>query len=184
MTPSDWELAAAAAVAAGVLVNGGAAKLVSPGQLRQAVAEVAGLRGWQPGAALVRLLGAAELAAGAALVIAQARLAAAIVTTALGACFAVTGALGLARGASVPCGCFGSGGVHPLGWLNIWLGAGLVLAWPVVAAAGPVPAAGYSQAAAPLAAIAVVGVCLWLHRAHIMRLRRAPDAATANSGVS
>jgi len=179
----DWVLAAAAAAAAAVLVNAGVAKLVSPGQLRGAAAEVSPLGGRLLTAALVRGLGMAEIVAGMGLLISQVRLPAAIAVSALGACFSALGALGLARGSSLPCGCFGAVGARPLGWTNVWLGAALVLAWPVIVLAGPVPALGYSQAAVLLASIAVVLLCLWLNRSLIAALRRAPRAETARSGV-
>lgn len=183
MSLGDWALAAGAAVAAAVLVNAGVAKLVSPGQLRHAAAEVSPLGARHVGTRLVRGFGAAELMSGVLLLIAPVRLPAAVATTVLGACFAALGALGLGRGSSVPCGCFGATSARPLGWTNIWLGAGLALAWPVIALAGNVPAVSYSQAAVLLASIAVVLLRLWLDRDLIMRLRRAPGARPARSGV-
>lgn len=183
MRSADWALAVAAAAAAAVLVNAGAAKLVSPGQLRLAVAELWSPSGRQLPAALVRGFGAAEFAAGAGLLIAPARLAAAIVTAVLGACFATLGVFGLARGSSVSCGCFGAAGVRSLGWTNIGLGAGLALAWPAVVLAGQVPAVSYSQAAVLFATIGVVLLCLWLNRDLVMRLRGATRAQPASSEV-
>jgi hypothetical protein len=184
MTQGDLAFAVAAAAAASLLLNAGLAKLASPGQLRRAVAELLPVAGRRLGGALVRGLGAAEILVGTGLLIAPARLPAAVAATGLGACFIALGALGQVRGSSVPCGCFAAAGQHPLGWTNIGLGAALALTWPVMAQAGPVPAGGYLAVAAPLASIGTVLLCLWLNRRLILVLRRPNRARPARSGVT
>ncbi|HEY7432462.1 MAG TPA: MauE/DoxX family redox-associated membrane protein [Streptosporangiaceae bacterium] len=180
----DWVLAVAAASAAALLLNAGLAKVASPGRLRQAILELLPLAGDRLGTVLVRGFGLAESAAALGLLIAPARLAAAAATAALGVSFAALGVLGLVRGSNLPCGCFGAAGQHPLGWPSVWLGAALVIPWPLIAAVGAVPAGRYSVAAALFASIGTVLLCLWLNRRLIMRLRRADRPAPAGSGVN
>jgi methylamine utilization protein MauE len=184
MRSSDWALALAAAAAAALLLNAGLAKVASPDRLRGAVSELLPVAGRRLGSALVRGFGVAESAAAVGLLIAPVRLAAAIAAAALGVSFAALGMLGVARGSNLPCGCFGAAGQRPLGWANVWLGAALVLPWPLVAAVGQVPGRGYSVAAALFASIGTVLLCLWLNRRLIMRLRRADRTAPAGSGVN
>jgi hypothetical protein len=184
MRLSDWALALAAAAAAALLLNAGLAKLASPGQLRGALSELLPVAGRRPGNALVRGFGVAESAAAAGLLVAPARLPAAVAAAVLGVSFAALGVLGVVRGTSRPCGCFGAAGQRPLGWANVWLGAALVVPWPLIAAVGPVPGRDYSVAAALFASIGTVLLCLWLNRRLIMRLRRADRVASAGSGVN
>lgn len=180
----DWVLAVAAAAAAALLLNAGLAKLASPDRLRQAVLELLPQAGRRLGSTLVRGFGLAESAAAVGLLVAPARLAAAVAAAVLGVSFAALGVLGLVRGSNLPCGCFGAAGQHPLGWPSVWLGAALVVPWPLIAAVGPVPAGPYSVAAALFASIGTVLLCLWLNRRLIVRLRRAQRAAPARSGVN
>jgi hypothetical protein len=184
MTQGGLVFAAAAAAAASLLLNAGLAKLASPGPLRRAVAELLPVVGGRLGGAVVRGFGAAETLVGTGLLIAPVRLPAAVAATGLGACFIALGALGLARGSSVPCGCFAAAGQHPLGWTNIGLGAALAATWPVMAQAGPVPAGGYLTAAAVFASIGTVLLCLWLNRRLILALGRPNRARPARSGVT
>lgn len=166
---SDWVLAAGNALAAGVLINAGIAKMIAPGPVLRAAAEVlsAPLRADE---LFVRGFGAVELAVAAALLAWPARVSAAIATAMLGICFAAAGLAGILRGSSVPCGCFGGVSPKPLGWANIALGIALAAAWPVNVLAGQPAGAGYSLRTALLSSIASAVLCLWLNRRLITRV--------------
>jgi hypothetical protein len=160
------------ASASGVLINAGVAKIVAPGALLRASAEVLAMppRAGEP---LVRGLGAIEVAAATALLAAPARLPGAIAVAVLGVCFASVGVVGVLRGSSVPCGCFGGVTRQPLGWANVALGIALAAAWPVNLLTGWRPGADYSLRIALLTSIASVVLCLWLNRSLIARVLRA-----------
>lgn len=160
---SSWALAVFNAAAAGVLINAGVAKIVLPGPLLRASAELVGTPP-RIGGVLVRGFGAAEVGAAAALLFVSARMPAAIAVAALGVCFAMAGMVGVLRGSSVPCGCFGGASRQPLGWANVALGIALAAVWPVNALAGLVPGPGYSLRTTLLASIASAVLCLWLNR--------------------
>jgi hypothetical protein len=166
---SSWALAVFNAAAAGVLINAGVAKMVLPGPLLRASAE---LLATPPriGEVLVRGFGATELGAAVALLFLSARMPAAIAVAALGVCFAMAGVVGALRGSSEPCGCFGGASRQPLGWANAALGIGLAAVWPVNALAELVPGQGYSLGTALLASIASAVLCLWLNRRLIARV--------------
>jgi hypothetical protein len=159
-----WLLAACNAVASALLINAGIAKLVAPARLLRAVAELAGVPGRDAGELLARGLGAAELAVAIALLVRPARLPAGVAVALLGLSFAGVGLLGVRRGSSVPCGCFGGAGRQPLGWANVGLGVLLAAAWPVNALTWRLPAHDYQAAVIGLASIATALSCLWLNR--------------------
>lgn len=155
---SGWAVDVYNAAAAAVLINAGVAKLVVPGPLRRASAEVFRM---PVGDAFVRAFGAIEVAAAVALLAGPARWAAVIAAVLLGAGFAIAGLAGVLRRSRVPCGCFGGVSRQPLGWANVALGLALAAAWPVNAlGTGP----GYSPRPVLLASIASIVACLWLNR--------------------
>ena len=166
---SSWALAVFNASTAGVLINAGVAKMVLPGPLLRASAELLATPP-MTGEVLVRGFGATELGAAAALLFLPTRLPAAIAVAALGVCFALAGVVGVLRGSSVPCGCFGGASRQPLGWVNVALGIALAAVWPVNALAGRVPGQDYSLGTALLASIASAVLCLWLNRRLIARM--------------
>jgi Methylamine utilisation protein MauE len=174
-----WAPAAFDAVASAWLINAGIAKLVAPGPLVRATAEVLAAPRGAIGKPAVRGLGAVELTVAVALLVRPARPAAAIACFLLGCCFALAGILGVLRRSSVPCGCFGGTSKQPLGWANVGLGALLAVVWPVNVLIGPVTAQAYTTAAVLLASIGSAIVCLCLNRRLLMPLfggRRAPQA--------
>jgi hypothetical protein len=185
MTLVDWLVTAVTAAAAAVLIAAGAGKLAIPGPLRRAVAEVFPASGRRVTSVVVRAFGAVEIAVAAGMLAGPVRLMSAIAAAALGACFAVLGVLGLARGARLPCGCFGAASQHPLGWVSITLGAALLAPWPVLAGhgfAGRVPGVGYSTAAVLLTSIGVVLLCLMQNR-RLIRLPRLGEYPVASAPV-
>jgi Methylamine utilisation protein MauE len=163
-----WVLAVFNAAAAGVLINAGVAKMIVPGPLLRASAELLPTLP-RNSETIVRGFGATELGAAAALLFLPARLPAAIAVAALGCCFAWAGVVGMARGSSLPCGCFGGTSRQPLGRTNVALGIALAAVWPVNALAGRGPGPGYSLRTALLASIASAVLCLWLNRRLIAR---------------
>jgi Methylamine utilisation protein MauE len=178
---SGWALAVFNAAVAAVLINAAVTKIIAPGPLLRASAEVLAAPRWlrKP---LVRGFGGIELAVAVALLILSARLLAAIATTVLGVCFALAGIAGVLHGSNVPCGCFGGASRQPLGGANVALGAALALVWPVNLLVGQGPAPGYSAAAVLLASIAAAVLCLWLNRRLIKRVL--PISRTRSLGVS
>jgi hypothetical protein len=160
---SNWALAVLNALAAGLLINAGVAKMVVPGPLLRASAEVLAALP-TAGGLLVRGFGGAEVAVAVALLAWPARASAAVATAVLGACFASAGIGGVLRKSSVPCGCFGGVSRQPLGWANVALGIALIAVWPTNALAGRVPPAGYSLRTVLLTSIVSTVLCLWLNR--------------------
>ncbi len=165
---SEWILTVFDALVAAVLINAGVTKIVAPGHLLRASAEVLAVARWL-GGPFVLGLGGTELAVAVALLVRPFRLPAAIVITMLGICFATAGLVGLLRRSSVPCGCFGGTSRLPLGWANIAIGTVLATVWPVnLLARQAMP--GYPAAAVLFASMAATGLCLWLNRRLIARL--------------
>lgn len=177
---SIWTLAVFDALAAAILINAGVTKMVAPAPLLRASAEVLAASRWL-GSSLVRGFGGIELAVAVALLIQPARRPAAIATTILGVCFATAGLVGIRRGSSVACGCFGGRSRQPLGWANVALGAVLATVWPANLLAGQLPGPGYLAAAVLLESIAATVLCVWLNRRLI---RRIFPASRSRLGVS
>jgi Methylamine utilisation protein MauE len=140
-----------------------------PGPLLRASAELLAAIP-RTGEVLVRGFGAAELGAAVALLFLPTRLPAAIAIAAFGGCFALAGAIGVARGSSLPCGCFGGASRQPLGRVNVALGIALAAVWPVNALVRRAPGQDYSLRTALLASITSVVLCLWLNRRLIARV--------------
>ena len=184
MNSGFWAPAAFDAVASALLINAGVAKLVAPGPLERAVAEVLAAARGIIGKPVVRGLGVVELTVAVALLVRSARPAAAIACSLLGCCFVSVGILGVLRRSGVPCGCFGGASQQPLGWANVGLGALLALVWPVNALIGPVTVQAYTTAAVLLASIGSAIVCLWLNRRLLVPLFSARRAVQARSEVS
>jgi methylamine utilization protein MauE len=164
----------AQAVVLTLLVRAGGAKLGVPGPAAVALGELRPGRGPVPAGA-VRTFAAAELLVALAAAVPALRAAAAAAVTVLGGCFAVAGLLGAARGAGVPCGCFGTRGTRPLGAASVALGllfaaagtAGLLLP-------APATASGLTTAAVLLT---VTASAVWLLTDHHAHARRALAAA-------
>ncbi len=157
-----------------LLLRAGAAKLAAPGPAAAALAELRPGRGAVPAGA-VRVFAAAELLVALATVVPALRAAAAAAVAALGVCFAAAGALGAARGGSVPCGCFGTGGSRPLGVTSGWFGL-------LFAAAGAAQLLFPGQATSPTpttaaALLTVTASAGWLLAGHHAHARRALVAA-------
>jgi hypothetical protein len=141
------------AVAAGLLVPAGIAKLRAPAVAREALGLPLAADG------LVRLLGAAELVLAAVVLATGARPAVAVLAvTYLG--FTVVAARQRSRGAS--CGCFGASDT-PTGWHHVALdavaaaacGAAVLVGAPsVLASAGATPLAGIPLLIAGVVAVA------------------------------
>lgn len=179
-----WLLAAVNAAAAALLVNAGVAKTVAPRPLLQAMTDLTRQPNTGAGESLVRALGVAEIVIAVALLIGWDRLPAAIAASVLGVCFAAAGLLGLRRGSSVPCGCFGGASRQPLGWANVGFGVALAAVWPVSALSWVLSPHAYTTAAVLLAAAAAAALCLWLNRQPIMALFPAARLAATRNEVS
>lgn len=179
-----WLLAAFDALGSALLINAGVAKLVTPGPLERAAAEVLAVPRGGIGKPVVRVLGAVEITVAVALLVLPARLPAAIACSLLGCCFVSAGIAGVLRRSSVPCGCFGGASQQPLGWANVGLGAVLAVVWPVNALVGPVTVQAYTTAAVLLASMGSAIVCLWLNRRLLVPLFSARRAVQARSEVS
>ncbi|MES9542606.1 MauE/DoxX family redox-associated membrane protein [Actinomadura sp. NPDC000600] len=179
MAPDEWALTAADAAAAAVLLNSGLAKLVVPGPLRRALAELA------PAAdrpAAVRGLAAVEIAAAVALIVGPLRVPAAVLASLLGLLFAAFGVLGRTRRSTAPCGCFGASADRPLGWSNV--AVGLLLAAVLPLAATTATPADHTEGAVLLASTGSLALCLSAHRELIRqrllsRIRAAAPPAPA-----
>jgi len=181
MAVGDWAFVVVSSGAAALLVNSGVAKLVAPDPLRLAISDlVPALEGRLP-RAVVRGFAAVELLIAAGLLTPVVRGAAGIALAVLGSCFAGVGVLGLLRHSSVPCGCLGGSARRPLGWVNIGLGAALALAGLLDATLAD-PSSSVIDAVL-VTSIAVVVVCLLLHRDLIVDLLRpARTRRTAYAG--
>ncbi len=166
---NEWLLTCVNAVAAALLLNSGLAKVVAPDVLRRALVEVVPSFAGTNAPVLVRALAAVELAAAVALLVAPARMAAALVTALLGVGFAAFGLLGKLRGSSTPCGCFGASDKQPLGWTNVALGVLLAAVLPLNAANGPVTHPDYTAGALMLAAMGTLLLCGHAHRRVVRR---------------
>jgi hypothetical protein len=169
---SGWVFAVSDGGIAAVLLNAGGAKLVAPGALQRALAELVPLPGGSQAGVLVRGIAAAELLLAAAFLVPAAHLVAAIALVAFGGLIAAVGLLGLLRRTTAPCGCFGGSTSRPLGLVNVAFGAVMIVLGITGMAAGPSAASpGPGAAAAVLvASIGTVVLCLWLHRRLVLEL--------------
>ncbi|MQA86078.1 MAG: hypothetical protein GEV03_15970 [Streptosporangiales bacterium] len=156
-------VSAANAMVAAVLINSGAAKLVSPVGLRGAAQEVVPAFGGGITDGLVRAVAGLELVTAAGLLVAMTRMPAVVFVALFGISFAALGAAGAIRGSTTECGCFGRTSGKPLGMTNFFIGLALL---PVVLLNAWVRTVGaeYTANAVVLAALGSLLMCLWLNR--------------------
>ena len=159
------------ALFAGTLLCAGAAKLAVPAHLGRA------LGGLLPAVRaravpLVRLVATAEIATAVALSVPATRDVGATAAAALGAAFAIVGAVAAGRRTRSPCGCFGRAQGKPLGVRNVVFGLVVIAGAVLLLADG---SGGWSgQDALPVLAAAAVTLLLaaWLYRDMIRDLCR------------
>ena len=162
------------AALAAILIMAAIGKLISPGELRTATRELFSRRSTQfPENAHIRAFAIVELAAAALLFAAPTRLSGALLTAVLGLVFAASGAYGMARGASEPCGCLGNPSGKPLGARNV--GIGIAMAVAAVAAntvIGTAGAANYAAEMLTVSSLLTLALCLWVNRERIIPVLR------------
>jgi hypothetical protein len=179
------------AVAAAILVNAAAAKLVAPERLATALRQLApasiagwiGLDGEGTGAGIARTAAGVEAAAAVGLLVPEVRVPAAALLALLGACFAALGLAGSVRGGTAPCGCFGVDSDRPLGAANVVGGLAMVGLAALNARHGLGAGSRYAEAAPALASILSIALSLWMRRRLVTRLLLARRAATPGSEV-
>lgn len=160
------------------LITAGMTKLVSPEQLRLALADVLGDLGRWVTKSRLKGFAVTELIAGVSLSLPVTRLPGAWAVGVLGACFAIAGVLGRLRRSTTACGCFGQSAGRPLGLVNVLLGAAF-LAVPVVNHAVTTSDAGeYFYSSAVGASLATVLLTLWAHRQLIKKFTRPLKASS------
>jgi methylamine utilization protein MauE len=156
-------LSIATALAVAMLLDAGLYKLADPHQLRRALHELWPGFADAGGDGVVRLAAGIEVAAAILIVVPATLVPGAWVAAALGMVFAALGAVGMARGSSVPCGCLGHDSRQALGPGNVLIGLSL--------AAVMLLAAGSRPAVSPLVvALFALVICLWINRRLAVRL--------------
>jgi hypothetical protein len=163
------------ACATAVLVTAGMTKLVSPDQLRLALADVLGDLGRWVTKSRLKVFAVIEMIAGVSLSVPVIQLPGAWAVGVLGVCFAIAGVLGLLRRSTTACGCFGRSAGRPLGLVNVLVGAAF-LAVLVVNHAATASDAGFSSSAVG-ASLATVLLTLWAHRQLIKEFTRPREAS-------
>jgi hypothetical protein len=163
------------ACATAVLVTAGMTKLVSPDQLRLALADVLGDLGRWVTKSRLKVFAVIEMIAGISLSVPVIQLPGAWAVGVLGVCFAIAGVLGLLRRSTTACGCFGRSAGRPLGLVNVLVGAAF-LAVLVVNHAATASDAGFSSSAVG-ASLATVLLTLWAHRQLIKEFTRPREAS-------
>lgn len=183
MTFTDALLVCADAVVVALLVRGGAAKLVAPALGAAAAGELRPDRGPVP-AAVIRALAVVEIAVAVAMALPSLRGPAHVPLAALGLLFAGAGILGLLRGSTEPCGCFGADSTRPLGASNVLMGAAILAdaasaLW--VHGVGTSRTDSAAAGVAGLGAIVTGGWLLYSHRKHaytvVGNLLKQPESA-------
>jgi hypothetical protein len=164
------------ACATAVLVTAGMTKLVSPDQLRLALADVLGDLGRWVTKSRLKVFAVIEMIAGVSLSVPVIQLPGAWAVGVLGVCFAIAGVLGLLRRSTTACGCFGRSAGRPLGLVNVLVGAAF-LAVLVVNHVATASDAGFSSSAVD-ASLATVLLTLWAHR-HLIKEFTRPREASA-----
>jgi hypothetical protein len=164
------------ACATAVLVTAGMTKLVSPDQLRLALADVLGDLGRWVTKSRLKVFAVIEMIAGVSLSVPVIQLPGAWAVGVLGVCFAIAGVLGLLRRSTTACGCFGRSAGRPLGLVNVLVGAAF-LAVLVVNHAATASDAGFSSSAVG-ASLATVLLTLWAHRQLIKEFTRPREATS------
>ncbi len=173
MSPYELVLVMVNSVVAATLIQAGLSKAVSPGQLREALAEV-GVPQVATTDSVIRGYAVAECLAGVALLFAMTRPAGVVLVASTGLGIAGLGVLGLVRGSAEPCGCFGNPAGRPLGLPNVAIGVGLISA----AAANTALPAPTDPAALLGASLALLLLCLAVNRSWawpLIRLDRGPS---------
>jgi hypothetical protein len=156
-------LAIATALAAAMLLDAGLYKLTDPHQLRRALHELwPGFLGPRS-VSVVRLAAAIEVAAAMLLLVPATVVPGALAGAVLGVVFAALGGVGLMRGSSMPCGCFGHDGRQALGLGNVLIGVFTAATMILTAEARPV----ISPSAVALFALVL---CLLINRRLALRL--------------
>jgi hypothetical protein len=163
------------ACATAVLVTAGMTKLVSPDQLRLALADVLGDLGRWVTKSRLKVFAVIEMIAGVSLSVPVIQLPGAWAVGVLGVCFAIAGVLGLLRRSTTACGCFGRSAGRPLGLVNVLVGAAF-LAVLVVNHVATASDAGFSSSAVD-ASLATVLLTLWAHRQLIKEFTRPREAS-------
>jgi hypothetical protein len=175
MEPSSVLVVGVNACATAVLVTAGMTKLVSPDQLRLALADVLGDLGRWVTKSRLKVFAVIEMIAGVSLSVPVIQLPGAWAVGVLGVCFAIAGVLGLLRRSTTACGCFGRSAGRPLGLVNVLVGAAF-LAVLVVNHAATASDAGFSSSAVG-ASLATVLLTLWAHRQLIKEFTRPREAS-------
>jgi hypothetical protein len=175
MEPSSVLVVGVNACATAVLVTAGMTKLVSPDQLRLALADVLGDLGRWVTKSRLKVFAVIEMIAGISLSVPVIQLPGAWAVGVLGVCFAIAGVLGLLRRSTTACGCFGRSAGRPLGLVNVLVGAAF-LAVLVVNHAATASDAGFSSSAVG-ASLATVLLTLWAHRQLIKEFTRPREAS-------
>ncbi|MEU1102846.1 MULTISPECIES: MauE/DoxX family redox-associated membrane protein [Streptomyces] len=168
MTTTDALLVCADAVAVALLVRGGAAKLVAPSLAAAAAGELRPGRGPVP-AAVIRALAVVEITVAVAMALPSLRGPVHVPLAALGVLFAGAGILGLLRGSTEPCGCFGADSTSPLGVSNVVMGVAILAA---AVSSLWVHGVGTSQTGSASAGVAGLGAIVtggWLLHSHRKR---------------
>jgi uncharacterized membrane protein HdeD (DUF308 family) len=176
---ADFILPAANTVAAALLLNSGIAKTVNLRPPRRAVEEIVPVLDGAIVGAVLRVAAIVEVAVAATLPVAPLRVSAAIAASLLGVSFVVLGLLGIARHSKAPCGCFGTSGRRPLGWLNVVLGLGLAAVSPVNLAWSP--GERYPVATLLWTSIMSIALCVYTRRELVVQLLVPRRGAPAES---
>ena len=174
----DWAVLALDVVAASVLISAGLVKLVSPGQLVDALNELRRGPRLKAGNATVRAAAGLEIAVGCGLMAPALRLTAATGAAVVGLCFASLGIAGRLSSSTRPCGCAGGYGGRPLGLANVALGLALIAVLPanVLVDLRPEQSAAFAERAVVGTAIMLLVLALWTNRALALRLIRSPGS--------
>jgi hypothetical protein len=165
------------ACATAVLVTAGMTKLVSPDQLRLALADVLGDLGRWVTKSRLKVFAVIEMIAGVSLSVPVIQLPGAWAVGVLGVCFAIAGVLGLLRRSTTACGCFGRSAGRPLGLVNVLVGAAFLAVLVVDHAATTSDAGPYFYGSAVGASLATVLLTLWAHRQLIKEFTRPREAS-------
>jgi hypothetical protein len=160
-----------------VLITAGMTKLVSPDQLRLALADVLGDLTRLVTAFRIKGFAVIELIVGVSLSAPVTRLPGAWAVGVLGACFAIAGVAGRLRHSETACGCFGRSSGRPLGLVNVLVGAAFIAVSAVNHAATTNNAGSYFYSSAIGASLATALPTLWAHHQLIKEFVRPPEAS-------
>lgn len=153
--------ASSVVLAAALLLNASAGKLVSSRLAEVALRQTLGLGGAAPLTVLVRGLAIVEGLAALGLVIDWTRTIAALITSLLGVSFVLFGVIAQGRGVNVACGCLGGTDQRPVGVRNVAVGTVLALLFPLIVSA---PTHMSTPVAACWVSIAAITLSIYLNR--------------------